>query len=182
MARANFVKKARKDIPGTDIKAGDSYYWWKFRHGGKNYSKTQPKASQLTNSTFYSGVYAVQEQIGEASADDGLEGLRDDVVGQLEELRDQCQESHDNMPEGLQQGDTGQLLEDRVSAMDSAIDEFQNIDFDEPDTSEADDLEREEGEDDATYEARQAEERERLTNEHWQAKLEEMQGIDIDAP
>lgn len=37
MARATLVKKARKDIPGTDIKAGDSYYWWAFRFGGKHY-------------------------------------------------------------------------------------------------------------------------------------------------
>ena len=33
MARAIFVKKARKNIPGTSIKTGDSYYWWKFRFG-----------------------------------------------------------------------------------------------------------------------------------------------------
>jgi hypothetical protein len=53
MARAHFVKKARKAIPGTDIKKGDSYYWWKFRFGGKRTSKTAPKASQLTQSEFW---------------------------------------------------------------------------------------------------------------------------------
>lgn len=31
MPRVTHVKKARKAIPGTDIKVGDSYYWWKFR-------------------------------------------------------------------------------------------------------------------------------------------------------
>ncbi len=52
MARAHFVKKARKDNPAAGIKAGDSYYWWKFRRGGKHYSKTAPRPSQLTQSEY----------------------------------------------------------------------------------------------------------------------------------
>ena len=42
MPRVNYVKKARKAIPGADIKVGDAYYWWKFRYGGKHVSKIRP--------------------------------------------------------------------------------------------------------------------------------------------
>jgi len=67
MARANFVKAAAKDYPEQGIKKGDSYYWWKFRHGGKRYSKTMPKQSQLTQSEFLSGVWSVEETLAELS-------------------------------------------------------------------------------------------------------------------
>lgn len=72
MARATFVKKARKDIPGTDIKAGESYYWWKFRFGGKHYSKTPPRRSQLTQSDFLGQLYAIEDEIQGLVADDTL--------------------------------------------------------------------------------------------------------------
>jgi hypothetical protein len=60
MPRVNFVKKARKAIPSSGIKVGDSYYWWKFRYGGKFVSKERPRQSQLTQSKL-SGVYAAEE-------------------------------------------------------------------------------------------------------------------------
>jgi len=50
MARANFVKKARKD--NSVVKKGESYYWWKFAYGSKQYSKEAPSRSQLTQSGF----------------------------------------------------------------------------------------------------------------------------------
>lgn len=61
MARAHFVKKARKDNPA--VKAGESYYWWKFRRGPKRYSKERPRPSQLTQSEFYGQVYGLQEDM-----------------------------------------------------------------------------------------------------------------------
>ena len=43
MPRVNYVKKARKNNPA--VKRGESYFWWKFRYGGKQYSKTRPRQS-----------------------------------------------------------------------------------------------------------------------------------------
>lgn len=59
MPRVHFVKKARKDNPA--VKKGESYYHWKFRYGGKHYSKTRPKPSQLTQSDKLSRIYSVAE-------------------------------------------------------------------------------------------------------------------------
>ena len=134
MARAKKVEKARKDYPDAGIKKGDTYYWWKFRYGGKRMSKTPPRPSQLTQSAHYSGVRSIQESIEDGcfdqSAADDLESAVDDVKSQLEELRDAAQDSFDNMPEGLQQGDVGQQLEARVESMESAISDFEDVDID----------------------------------------------------
>ena len=55
---------------------------------------------------------------------------RDEIVSELETIRDDLQDRLDNMPEGLQQGDTGQLLQDRIDSLEAAISDLENIDFD----------------------------------------------------
>lgn len=185
MARAHFVKKARKDVPNTDIKAGDSYWWWKFRFGGKHVSKTQPRPSQLTQSAHYGAVLDLQDLIGGLEANDGLEGVRDDIVAQLEELRDNAQESLDNMPDNLRDNSSsGEMLHERIDAMENAISEFEGLDF-----SDVPDDEEPEHDEDCAKECSvdkaddcncslSTEDRQTV-DDYWQAKLEEIQSIDI---
>lgn len=159
MARATFVKAARKDIPNSDVKKGDSYYWWSFRFGGKHVSKTPPRRSQLTQSSFKSALYDIEDLIAAFEPNDGLE---DDAQGAAQELRDlasECSDSLDNMPDGLKEGSTGQLLQERVDACEAAADELEAIDFD---IANKGDGETEE--------------------DFWQGKLDEVQGIYVDAP
>ena len=130
MARAHFVKKARKTIRGTGIKKGDSYWWWKFRYGEKQVSKTQPKDSQLTQSEFLGSIYAAQESL--ADPGDTLDEIRstvETVLDDLNSLRDETDDKFNNMPESLQQGDTGQLLEDRVQNVEQMIDDLEAVDI-----------------------------------------------------
>jgi hypothetical protein len=189
MARATHVKSARVAVPESEcgikggIKIGDSYYWWKFKRGGKRWSKTAPKRSQLTQSNFYSAIYDLEDDlISGATADDSLGSVRDDVISSLEEIRDQCQESLDNMPEGLQQGSTGELLQERIDAMDSAISEFEGLELDEPDDEDFDLPDKNEGESDADYETRKEAALVEETQEFWDAKLSEFQDICIEMP
>jgi len=114
------------------IAKGEPYYWWQFKNGGKNISKTRPRNSQLTQSTYMSTLYQIMEQIEDASPSDvdELVSLVEDINLQVEDLRDTTQESLDNMPEGLQQGSTGELLQERIDALDSAISELEDIDTD----------------------------------------------------
>lgn len=130
MARATFVKAAAKDYPAQGIKKGESYWWWKFRYGSRQISKTEPRRSQLTQSEFYGQVYDIEDEIGALSADDGLQSAVEDIASRLREIGEQCTEKRDNMPEGLQDSETGTLLEERASAMESAADELEAIDFD----------------------------------------------------
>lgn len=182
MARATLVNKARKDVPGTDIKAGESYYWWKFKRGGKHFSRTAPRRSQLTQSAFYATIYDIEDEIANAEAGDGLKDFAEDIAWRLREAGEECQNSLDNMPEGLQQGATGELLQERVSAMEAAADEFESLELDEPNDDDLDLPERAEDESDDDFEKRFEKAREEAVQEYWNAKLEEVQGVSIDAP
>lgn len=132
MTQVHNVKKAQKDYPEQGIKKGEEYFWWSFRFGGKHLSKTPPKPSQLTQSEYLQGIYEIQETIESLEAEDAedLKSRIDEIIEQLGEIRDTCQGNLDNMPEQLQEGDTGQLLQERIETVEGAIEELEGIDVD----------------------------------------------------
>lgn len=138
MPRVQHVKKAQKAYPESGIEKGQEYFWWKFRFGPMVRSKEYPKPSQLTRSEFYSQLYDIQDAIGKITAEDAddLKQQVEDIAGQLKELGESCQEKHDNMPDSLQDSETGELLTSRAEAMESAAEELEGIDFDAPDEAE----------------------------------------------
>lgn len=139
MPRVTYVKKARKDNPA--VKKGESYYWWKFRYGGKRYSASPPRPSQLTQSPYYSTVRSLIEQVEDydVADNDDFTSLRDEIAAELGGLRDECQESLDNMPDSLQYSPTGELLQERIDACDNAEMEVEGVlEFDEEEPDEAD--------------------------------------------
>jgi hypothetical protein len=134
MPRVTHVKAARKKNPVC--KKGESYYWWKFRYGGKRYSKTPPRGSQLTQSAYYSTVRGMCEGIEDYAVDnvDDFETLKEDIASQIQDLLSETQDSLDNMPESLQYSPTGELLQERIDALENAESEFdciEEFDFDE---------------------------------------------------
>ena len=126
--QAHYVKSAAKDYPHAGIQKGEPYWWWKPWRMAKQMSKTRPKPSQLASSDFARGVLAAVEAL-EAWSGPWTESDRDDLVGEMEELRDAEQEKFDNLPEGLQQGDTGVMLEDRVAMLDDWSGELESLQF-----------------------------------------------------
>lgn len=139
MPKVTFVKSARKANPRYGIEVGDSYYHWAFMVGGRGgpkiCSKTRPTRAQLTNSDFLKGLYDIfDEEIGgvEKALNDPNVGVDFDCVAddleqiaeRLRELGGEQREKFDNMPEGLQQGDTGQMLEQRADGCEAAADEM----------------------------------------------------------
>jgi len=160
MPRVTHVKAARQDNPVC--KKGESYYWWKFRYGGKHYSLTYPRPAQLTQSAYKGNLYNICDTQGNFSIDtsayegdfeDRLEQMKADAISQLEEIqssiqeaRDECQESLDNMPEQLQYAPTGELLQERIDALenvdneiDSASSEIDSVELDLTDCEDDDD-------------------------------------------
>jgi len=125
VAKVHFVKSARKDNPVA--KAGESYYWWKpmvgGRGGAKRYSKTPPTRSQLTQSEFLSALYEIEDG---SMANAQEPGDFRDIAEALRDLGQEQRDKYDNMPEGLQQGDTGQTLDERASNCESWADEIEN--------------------------------------------------------
>lgn len=55
------------------------------------------------------------------------DGVAEEIASTLEDLRDQQQDSLDNMPEQLQDGDTGMMLQGRIDSLETAIDELENV-------------------------------------------------------
>lgn len=183
MARYHKVEHARKDYPDHDIKKGDSYYWWAFRYGGKHYSKTPPKQSQLTQSDFLGTIYGIQEEIEALTTDDDdIQSQVDDIISQLEELRDEQEDKRNNMPEQLQESEVGELLQERYDAIEEMINELQGVSLDEweePDVEGVKEDEDEKGseETEEEYNARIAERVEELKQEKRDGILEEIQAV-----
>ncbi|UXO93787.1 hypothetical protein Pan1_72 [Pseudanabaena phage Pan1] len=137
-------RKARKDYPAQGIKAGEMYYFCEMKTGPRSSktmrSKTPFKRWELTTSEYLSTLWQIEDRITEFAGDySDLE----DIIAELEQLRDETQEKFDNMPEGLQQGDSGQTLEQRVSELDDLITTLQGID--EPEEPESDEDDEDEG-------------------------------------
>ncbi len=184
MTTATFVKKARKDYPKEGIKKGDSYYWWSFRFGGTHRSKTAPKRSQLTQSNFLSQLYDIEDELNDLSADDGLPDTIADLSQRLRALASECEDALSNMPEGLQQGDTGQLLQERADACNSAADELEGVDTEYPGPEGDEEIADIENDKELTKEERQSRieaREEELEQEFWEEVLQQVQGVSIDA-
>lgn len=126
MARVH-EKTAAKDYPAEGIKKGDRYFTWKTRVTvGKSYvgrvhrSLTRPTST--TQSAFLSSLAEIQAAFPGVEDADGLRAIAE----QVRELGQEEREKFDNMPEGLQQGDTGQLLEERADGCDAWADEIES--------------------------------------------------------
>lgn len=121
MPKLNFVQSARKDNPVA--KKGESYYWWQFRNGGKRFSKNRPPRSALTQSPYLAQAYDLEDAFSDFSWGGDLEALQ----GEVQELADLSQDSLDNMPDALQDGPTGELLQERIDACEEAVSEIENL-------------------------------------------------------
>ena len=178
MARAKFVKKARKDHTNSAgeviVKKGDSYYWWQFMYGTKQISKTPPTRSQLTQSPFLGTLYSLEDRLSGLSADDSMVAELQSIAEDARALGEECTESRDNMPDALQDSDTGILLEERTEAMETWADELEQLDCEIEEVTE-DDLETEDQDLDEDVKQEKLAE---LQLEKWIEKLEEAQGIE----
>lgn len=134
MPRVTMVNKARKAQGtcgkcGAKIKKGDSYRWWRFRYGGRRVrcakSECRPKPSDLTQSAFYGTLYDIQDSLEDAVTNRDADGLRS-AADELRNLGEECSSNRDNMPEGLQDSETGELLQTRAEECESRADELES--------------------------------------------------------
>ena len=120
-------RKARKDYPQNGIKVGDLYWFVKLKlqRGGLTLRSLKPfKPSQLTTSEFKSAWLGAQEDW--ESSDKDPEAIRS-AAEAIASAGTEAQERFDNMPEGLQQGDTGQMLENRASTAESVASDLEGL-------------------------------------------------------
>lgn len=148
MATLERVKSARSERTCEKCKAtiakGEPYTWFKvgFRSKHKRVRcsrpQCQPKESELISSPFLSQAARIREDLQEAidafsqngGSPEDLKSAVEDAAGSFRELGEEAQGSFDNMPEGLQQGETGQMLEQRAQRCEEIADELEGVDFD----------------------------------------------------
>ena len=116
--------KSRKDYPRFGIAKGVLHYYWVLKTGPRTSqefrSMTPPRRSQLTTSEFLSTIYDIEDRLADLSD-------LDDIKSELETLGEEQQSRLENMPEGLQQGSTGQMLESRATGCADAANEIDSI-------------------------------------------------------
>lgn len=119
-------RMAKKDHPGTNIKAGDLYYAWKAGWKAKEQkSLTPPRRSQLTANPTNQVVYDMWD-IDFCDKNLEAETLKD-CANTLRELADEEQEKYDNLPEGLQGGERGEYFVRRVDSLYQAVDTLEGL-------------------------------------------------------
>lgn len=157
--------KANKAYPDIGIEKGDTYYKWSTRPGGRgkgiiHRSKTYPKPQQLTSSDFLIQMYDLQDRLNELSADETLGDERQSIADDIRSLGEEQQEKLDNMPEGLQQGSSGETLQSRVDACEDWASEIEAVEVPEKPDEDAEpegDVDGEETEDEDPMDVWQSE-------------------------
>ena len=142
MARLFTVKKARKAQGpcrkcGEPIEAGTAYKYADKRLSGHGFASTRYKWHEgcpVRQSELMSGfageiqaiVESVEEEMASSTCTSDLQTALECGASAIQDLASETREKFDNMPEGFQQGDTGQLLESRADALDEWGSELEN--------------------------------------------------------
>lgn len=136
--KSGFRKDRSKPADENDkviIPKGTTYWTWSFQFGPTMRSLTPPKPSQLTRSEFLGQIYDINDELAALTDLDEIEG----IISNLEELRDEQEEKRSNMPEGLQDAPTGELLQERYDMLDEMLSELEGIEIPEAEDEDVDD-------------------------------------------
>jgi len=84
--------------------------------------------SELTSSQYLGWIYDLQDNFVINSKDD-VESL----IEIIEEQKEELEERFENIPEQLQDGNAGTILQDRIEILEDTISQLEQIDFDDTD-------------------------------------------------
>ena len=132
MARVHHVKSSRKEYRcskcGCTIPVGSPYVYgsvFRRRTPVRRCLKCGLKSYELSTSEYTRSIGAIVE---DWERDYGIEdGVWTAIADDLQVVLDETQESFDNIPYQLQDGDTGNFLQERMEQLEQAI---QELDFD----------------------------------------------------
>lgn len=134
MAKVQVIQKSRKEYKcskcGKVIPLGSKYYKGEINFGPTiiRCSDCKLEAWEVTTSDWQLSTGAI---INRWEENYGLsDSTPEEIHDEIESIMDDQQERLDNMPEGLQEGDVGQLIQERIDACEAAMDELDNIDID----------------------------------------------------
>jgi hypothetical protein len=141
--RVHYVKSARKDNPVA--KKGEPYYWWQSYCSPKQFSKTPPRPSQLTNSDKLSRAYCAQEvlcdALNELSACSHSDfnsdfipaaiDARQTAMDEAQEIADEYRESAENIREHFSESETADQCDESADNLENWISELEGVDLEE---------------------------------------------------
>jgi len=120
-------RTAAKDYPNNGIAKGDTYWYVQIKTGPRSsrvMRQKQPfRRSQLTTSDYLAQLYDWEDT---KSGLDDMESAQE-LADTIRALGEEQTAKYENMPEGLQQGDTGQMLEARAEACEAAAGDIEEI-------------------------------------------------------
>lgn len=141
MSKINEVKRAYKDqghcmVVGCSrpISAGDRYFWVQANRFSPKvvhcWDHPEFRRSEIDSTKLATALAAIEEAedalqnfgLDYESAEQVLDEIRsimETAADGVEECRDEYQEGLDNMPEGLQEGDVGQQIQEKIDELDS---------------------------------------------------------------
>lgn len=118
---------ARKDYPNQGISKGDTYYYTKIKQqrGGIELRSLKPfKPSQLTTSPFKGAWLGMIEDWEASDKDaDAMRAAKDAA----DSIADEERGKFDNLPQGLQESETGEKLDARATAAEELSSELDNL-------------------------------------------------------
>lgn len=147
MAKLKHVQAARAARKcgkcGKEIAKGSPYFWWATRSPGarlgRRFDRCQsckPRPSELIGSPFLRAMAGEAERIDDEieTFEEGhdvaaLQAAIEEVAQAIREAGEEAQGSFDNMPEGLQEGETGQLLQQRAERCEEIADELEELEL-----------------------------------------------------
>lgn len=134
MGKVQIIKKSRKEYKckkcGKVIPVGSTYYKGEINFGPTivRCKECGLEAWEVTTSDYQLAVGQIVYKWREDYT--LMEGVNDDIAAALQEICDDVQDRLDNMPGGLQEGDVGQLLQERIDSLENAISDLESIDID----------------------------------------------------
>lgn len=135
MGKVKYIKQCRKEQKcnkcGSVIPVGGSYYKGElFRMRPiVRCAKCGLKHYEVTTSDYIQNVGRIAEDWQEDYAVE--DGVWDSIAESLEEIKGECEERLENIPEQLRDADAGSTLQERIDTLESAIYELGNGSFDE---------------------------------------------------
>lgn len=110
-------------------KKGDTYYTWQMFRSRPSYSLIRPKRQQLTRSAFKCAIYDMEDCVSDFSSEcpEDFTELVQNIIEQAETLRDEQEESKQNMPDNLQESPVAEMLQERYDGLDNYINELESL-------------------------------------------------------
>lgn len=129
MARVFSAKKSKagKEIKcgrcSVVIKPGEKYYYFSVGFRGSKQYRCQnhsPRQSETTGNKM-SGAYAANESLEEflngPTCVSDIASALETAAGEIEQVRDEYQESYDSLPENFQNGEQGSEIQEKIDAL-----------------------------------------------------------------